>query len=525
MTDEIKKVKLEVVEDGGVARKVSIPKPGPFCLDDFKSEHAPAHAGVETLQTALPHHRLKDAKDFVRLHPDEATHWSPELCFVSVPVKGVSRDVLHLIVEKLAMRYLPSARIERFRLALASKPYDVFFLAHIPTQNTDNTWVASNLIACEQAKTHWVQVTSRRAGGCRCVQGDHGQRPRCVSRTQVAAAINQRPDRRHVRRMQDHRGRPSGTAAVDWCQAADVVSGTFTRIVVGDFEYEVAPGDMPNVLCLVLYVLDENLHHVQTIRLWRGEFGSTPPIDFDDDTLFCAYSAWAELTCFLTLGWTFPKHVFDLHTAYLATSNILLPHNPEDEDEERKRKKPRKRLSGCVPQPTASKVGSSSTRRRWRRISATGSGRSTAASLFWSIARRTSRKTVELLRAQVRGRPGIPAVSVKHVLHWSNYSAKAIALIQARGMPIDMQLWNLVQDNKAAVVDSLLRRFDPSYGSNDPIYSPEGEWSYARFEQWLDPQRRHRMAKAAKRTARYRQRRLQADGARPRGAKAARASG
>ena len=40
------------------------------------------------------------------------------------------------------------------------------------------------------------------------------------------------------------------------------------------------------------------------------------------------------------LGWKFPKHVFDLHTAYLATSNILLPYNP---DEVRKRQ--RKRLS------------------------------------------------------------------------------------------------------------------------------------------------------------------------------------
>ena len=71
------------------------------------------------------------------------------------------------------------------------------------------------------------------------------------------------------------------------------------------------------------------------------------------------------------------------------------------------------------------------------------------------------------------------------VLHWSNYSAKAIALIQARGMPIDMALWNLVQENKAAVIGALMRQFDPSYGSDDPIYTPEGEWSYERFEQWL----------------------------------------
>ena len=51
------------------------------------------------------------------------------------------------------------------------------------------------------------------------------------------------------------------------------------------------------------------------------------------------------------------------------------------------------------------------------------------------------------------------------MLHWSNYSAKAVAQIQAKGMPIDMPLWNLVQENKAAVIGALLRQFDPSYGT------------------------------------------------------------
>ena len=52
-------------------------------------------------------------------------------------------------------------------------------------------------------------------------------------------------------------------------------------------------------------------------------------------------------------------------------------------------------------------------------------------------------------------------------------------------MPIDMPLWNLVQENKAAVIAALMRRFDPSQGSENPIYSPEGGWSYERFAQWL----------------------------------------
>jgi hypothetical protein len=46
-------------------------------------------------------------------------------------------------------------------------------------------------------------------------------------------------------------------------------------------------------------------------------------------------------------------------------------------------------------------------------------------------------------------------------------------------------LWNLVQENKAAVIEELLRRFDPSHSDDDPIYTPKGEWSYAGFERYL----------------------------------------
>ena len=75
--------------------------------------------------------------------------------------------------------------------------------------------------------------------------------------------------------------------------------------------------------------LDERLQHVRTIKRWRGEFGPEPPFDIGPDTLFVAYSAWAEMICFKVLGWKFPTHIFDLHTAYLAASNILSPHEPD----------------------------------------------------------------------------------------------------------------------------------------------------------------------------------------------------
>ena len=263
------------------------------------------------------------------------------------------------------------------------------------------------------------------------------------------------------------------------------MSKNFTTINIVDFEYEIEAGGLPRVLCMVAYVLNEFLQHVRTIRMWRGEFGSTPPFDIGPNALFVAYSAWAELTCFIVLGWLFPVHVFDLHTAYLAASNILLPYNPDGV-----RKRPRKGLSDAcraygiegwenIDKPAIAKAIAEG---RWREY---------GKEAVLNYCEQDVKNPAKLLRAQLRrycdqrGRTLLPAADVPRVLHWSNYSAKAVARIQARGMPIDVQLWNLVQENKKAVIGELLRQFDPSHGSEDPIYNPDGDWSYAGLERWF----------------------------------------
>jgi hypothetical protein len=254
----------------------------------------------------------------------------------------------------------------------------------------------------------------------------------------------------------------------------------FGSIIPCDFEYEIEPGGLPNVLCMVAYVLDENLQHVRTIRLWRGEFGTTPPFDVGPDTLFVAYSAWAELTCFQVLGWKFPVHVFDCHTAYLAASNILLEYAPD----EPRRKRPTKLPNACqafgiegwerINKPHIAEAIGNGT---WR-------GQYSPQEVI-DYCEEDVKKTTELLQAQIRPNRNSLIIDVDHVLHWSNYSAKCVAPIQARGMPIDIVLWNLVQENKMAVIDALRQQFDPSYGTDDPIYNAEGKWSYDRFERWL----------------------------------------
>jgi len=143
----------------------SIKKPADkLSLDKFKSKKEPL-AQVATLPTELPILKIADAKDYVRLHPDVDKYWSPELCFVKVPIKGQNKDRLHLIDEDLALKYIPSGRILRFRLALATKPDDVLFLCQIPTRNLDNDWNETALKGIEQAKHKWTLVTSLKEEG------------------------------------------------------------------------------------------------------------------------------------------------------------------------------------------------------------------------------------------------------------------------------------------------------------------------------------------------------------------------
>jgi hypothetical protein len=173
------KPKLEVVpEENREAPSTPIEKPKGFDLNRFKSTHADAIANVGKLQGALPHHPLSQAKDFVRLHPNENEYWSVELCFVNVPCQGQKRDTLHLIIEELAMKYLPSAKIQRHRLALASKPFNAFFLCHVPTRNLDNSWNTSNLEACDKAKQLWTQATSRKEEGVDSYKIDFARNPK-----------------------------------------------------------------------------------------------------------------------------------------------------------------------------------------------------------------------------------------------------------------------------------------------------------------------------------------------------------
>jgi hypothetical protein len=91
----------------------------------------------------------------------------------------------------------------------------------------------------------------------------------------------------------------------------------FSEILAVDFEYIADPGERPVPVCMVA----KELRTGRLIHLWRDEMPAGPPFPVGDDSLFVAYAAAAELSCFLQLGWAMPTRILDLHFEFLAKIN------------------------------------------------------------------------------------------------------------------------------------------------------------------------------------------------------------
>ncbi len=93
----------------------------------------------------------------------------------------------------------------------------------------------------------------------------------------------------------------------------------FREIWAVDFEFMAPPGERPIVECVVA----RELRSGKLIRLGPGELGSKPPYPIDEDSLFVAYYASAEIGCHLALGWPLPANVLDLFTEFRHKTNGL----------------------------------------------------------------------------------------------------------------------------------------------------------------------------------------------------------
>ena len=93
----------------------------------------------------------------------------------------------------------------------------------------------------------------------------------------------------------------------------------FREVWAVDFEFAVKEGARPDPVCLVAWELRSG----RKLKLWRSEFGPSPPYSTGPDSLFVAYYASAEIGCHLTLGWPKPARILDLFTEFRCRTNGL----------------------------------------------------------------------------------------------------------------------------------------------------------------------------------------------------------
>jgi hypothetical protein len=88
----------------------------------------------------------------------------------------------------------------------------------------------------------------------------------------------------------------------------------FREVWCCDFEFSAPDGERPAVRCMVA----REYHTGRTIRLWLDgrPIPPRPPFAIDENALFVAFFASAEMGCFLALGWPLPVRLLDLYVEF-----------------------------------------------------------------------------------------------------------------------------------------------------------------------------------------------------------------
>ncbi len=91
----------------------------------------------------------------------------------------------------------------------------------------------------------------------------------------------------------------------------------YRAIWILDFEYIAHDGEFPEPVCMVAHELVSG----RRISQWGDELDAAPPFDLGSDSLFIAYAATAEWSCFLQLGWPMPVRCIDLYAEFVCMHN------------------------------------------------------------------------------------------------------------------------------------------------------------------------------------------------------------
>ena len=232
----------------------------------------------------------------------------------------------------------------------------------------------------------------------------------------------------------------------------------FREIWCVDFIYSQSEGEQPKPVWMV----GLELFSQKRVSLGDNELQeqATPPYALDDQALFVAFGATADLGCHLSLGWDLPSAILDLHAEFRVLTN------------------------GLVDARGASLLAASQTYRlqsidaglkdHMRALAVRG-GESSDQEL--RLLKEYCTADVEVLAALYQRM--IPLIDLPRALLRGRY-VRALSHVEARGLPIDVEGLDRFRKAWPQLRLSLIRNLDAPTG----IYR-DGAFSALAFEQWV----------------------------------------
>jgi hypothetical protein len=213
-------------------------------------------------------------------------------------------------------------------------------------------------------------------------------------------------------------------------------------------------------------LVGRELRTKRTIRLWRNQLGSTPPYRIDAKALFVCFVANAECACHLALNWPLPAVCLDLSPVYRCIVNGReTPHG--------------KGLLGALAYYGLPAVSAKYKDAMRDRILAGAPYSPAEVERILDYCESDVVETTDLLPKLLQE----PDFDLSIALHWGEFIA-ASALMEHRGVPLDMEIVSQLQDKRAwaFVRDAVVPLIDAAFGVY--VQDGAGEWHFSieRFE-------------------------------------------
>ena len=226
----------------------------------------------------------------------------------------------------------------------------------------------------------------------------------------------------------------------------------FEEIWLVDFEYIPKDGERPDVVCLCA----KEWRTGQTLRLWRDQLGDKPPYRIDDKALFVCFSAMAECTCHLALGWPLPANIYDLSPVFRCFVNGRLP--PESKGQ-----------LGALDYFHLNNIGFKHKEAMRDRIMQ-----------GWPFTPEERTRALDYCASDIDGLEQLfprllPLIDFAIALHWGEFNAVS-AVMEHNGPPIDMEIFTQLRDRQTwnFVRDAMVPKIDAQYSVY--VKDKAGEW-------------------------------------------------